>query len=128
MIVLEDQLMEDMHSSYPPFMGQEHFAFPPILEQVQQQQSSSPTPPLDLSQFPATIESMLDQQQPDQPSQVGGFDISSPEESCLVFPHPQPKSPSPPTGYDDQFSPQSIAQNTMQELSQLAPTEMGLDR
>jgi hypothetical protein len=127
MIRRRGEFIEDLHSS--SYFTSDPFPFP-ILEPVPASNFPSSTPPLDLSQLPATIDTIFlsDQYSPNphhgyQPSHL------SPQSPCLVFPHPQPKSPFPEKGSLLQNelndyrppSPQSIASATMQELTQLSP-------
>ena len=121
------EFIEELHSS--SYLTSDPFPFP-ILEPVPTSNAPSSTPPLDLSQLPTTIDTIFlsDQYSPNphmgyQPSPL------SPQSPCLVFPHPQPKSPFPEQGSRLQNepndyrppSPQSIASATMQELTQLSP-------
>ena len=116
--------MDEYQSS--SFLSSDPFPFP-IIEPVPQVSSS--TPPLDLSQFPATIDNIFFPEHPTSSHFGNQPYLLSSDSPYLIYPHPQPKSPYHPQGNtilnaDSDYSPPSprtIANATMQELTQLSP-------
>eukprot|EP00092_Neocalanus_flemingeri_P096477 GFUD01122818.1.p1 GENE.GFUD01122818.1~~GFUD01122818.1.p1 ORF type:complete len:521 (+),score=109.89 GFUD01122818.1:62-1624(+) len=118
-------VFEDLRS---PYLGSDPFPFP-ILEPVHDAHLPPSTPPLDLSQFPATIDTIfLSDHSPNLEFSYHSPPVS-PLSPCLVFPHPHPQPPynphptSPHSPYSSYSppSPHSIANTTMTELTQLSP-------
>ena len=120
-------VFEDLRSP-SSYLNSDSFPFP-ILEPVPPSHLPPSTPPLDLSQFPSTIDTIFLSDKSPNLELSYSSPILSPHSPCQVFPHPPPQPPydhhpsSPPSMQSSYrpLSPHSIANTTMTELTQLSP-------